>query len=142
MEALQLEKKKRQHSKRLGLTGKEVTGTQWFGVPEILEAKALQAQKEVNIESQKHAKEVEKEARLHEKEALNTARKERAVQVAVERQMLKETRATVKQEEKAAKLVVKEAQKAVTGSKKAAMIRSKGLKGTTIAVELKSSGSS
>ena len=43
IEVLQLEKKKRQHSKRLGLTSKEVTGTQWFKVPEILEAKALQA---------------------------------------------------------------------------------------------------
>lgn len=48
-EALLLKKKKRQRSKKLGINGKEVYKAQFFGVKEIQEAKAFQAQKEANI---------------------------------------------------------------------------------------------
>ena len=93
-EALQLEKKKRQRSKKLGLNGKDVVEAQLFGVDEIQEAREFQARKEADILDEKEAKALakatkaleketkalEKEAKALERKANQVAKKEKTIQ--------------------------------------------------------------
>jgi hypothetical protein len=122
LQALQIEKKKRQRSKRLGLTGKEMSGPQFFGVDEILTAKAFQEGKEAIKEQKIQDKEAEKELKLQEKQAAQLVREEKAAQVAVDRQISQNIKATEKEKKLAEKEARKQVQKYVKKSKKSLII--------------------
>src|SRR5271165_7227523 len=86
-EALERKKKKRQCSKQLGLTKKEVKGAQLFGVLKVQAAKEYQANKEAEIEAQKRAKEEAKVQRAVKKELEKQEKERRAVQREIDCQM-------------------------------------------------------
>jgi hypothetical protein len=57
-QALLLEKRKRQKGKRLNLLGQEaISSCQWFGVEEVLKARAYRAEKEQREDTEKAEKE-------------------------------------------------------------------------------------
>jgi hypothetical protein len=96
-QALQIEKKKRKPSKRLNLAGDETSYGQWFGVPEIIRARAKLEQKtayEEALIAEKEQKKVEKEDK---KRQLEQDRAVKALQRDIERQAKEEEKANMAQ---------------------------------------------
>jgi hypothetical protein len=86
LQALQIEKKKRQRGKKLNLAGEETSCGQWWGVAEIQKAKAQLEEKKAQEEAQATEKVLKKQQRQKE-------RAEIAVQKDIERQRKTEERA-------------------------------------------------
>jgi hypothetical protein len=103
-EALVLEKKKRQHGKRLGLTGKEVKGTQFFGVEEIQKAREFQANKDMEIMREKEAKEKAKLERVIGRRVAEKEKEEKAMWRQIDAQIRCDIAAKAQADKLAAKL--------------------------------------
>ena len=122
-EMLALEKKKRQRGKRLGLTGKAVTGAQFFGPDEIQEARDYLANKERKLQEERERKETEKIEKAVQKRLEKEREKERrANQRAIDTQIRKDVTAQGRKDTAAAKLAIKIAKKAVSKSTKSHIV--------------------
>jgi Skp family chaperone for outer membrane proteins len=117
-EALQIEKKKRQRGKRLNLCGKETSGAQWYGVPEVQEARAYtaaQTAKEEQEKLDKENKKIEAEIKRQAKEADKKAK-------ALQRDIARQATQAKKAEAAAAKAAKKKPTKARKNGRKLGIV--------------------
>ena len=117
-EALQIEKKKRQRGKRLNLCGKETSGAQWYGVPEVQEARAYaaaQTAKEEQEKLDKENKKIEAEIKRQVKEADKKAK-------ALQRDIARQATQAKKAEAAAAKAAKKKPTKARKNGRKLGIV--------------------
>jgi hypothetical protein len=115
-QALQIEKSKRKRGKKLNLAGDDTSHGQWFGVEEILRAKAKLQEKT----AQEEAAAAGKEAQKIEKEVKKRQQEQEKVAKAVQRDIKRQAR----EEEKAEKARVK-ALKKTTNKQPSKLIKSR-----------------
>jgi hypothetical protein len=106
-QALQIEKKKRKRGKKLNLADKEVACGQWWGVSEIMEARAKLEEKTAMEMAQAAEKEQKKVDREIKKRQQEEEKKLRVLQRNIEQQAKAEKKAQAAAQKTAKKLSVK-----------------------------------